>query len=146
MDYADKKDMMYDDCDIEGFSVLEENIANGSQKIFVTKPTETGDFYSVLEKKIEEQQFMTRRNSELIVVSGEPMLAYDGLKLDEQVRANMLVSYVFGITNIKTILLSYQMSLEAGNVTDVLTDIKNRIEILDIEKNLTNKLSPRVTT
>ena len=37
MDYADKKDMMDDDCDIEGFSVLEENIANGSQKIFVTK-------------------------------------------------------------------------------------------------------------
>ena len=46
-----------------------------------------------IDEKIQEQQFMTRRNSELIVVNDEPMLAYDGLKLDEQVAANMLVAY-----------------------------------------------------
>lgn len=28
-----------------------------------------------------------------------------------------------------TVLLAYQMSLEAGNVEDVLTDIKNRIKV-----------------
>lgn len=46
-----------------------------------------------IDEKIQEQQFMTRRNSELVVVNDEPMLAYDGLKLDEQVAANMLVAY-----------------------------------------------------
>lgn len=46
-----------------------------------------------METKISEQQFMTRRNSELIVVNDEPMLAYNGLKLDEQVEASMLVAY-----------------------------------------------------
>ena len=127
MDYADKKDMMDDDCDIEGFSTLEENIANGSQKIFVTKPNENTN----IKKKIEEQQFMTRRNSELIVVNSEPMLAFDGLKLDEQVEANMRVAYNSIIAHNKTMLVAYQMSLEAGNVEDVLTDIRNRIKALD---------------
>ena len=36
----------------------------------------------------------------------------------------------FALEEIKTTLLAYNMSLEAGNVKDVLTDIKNRINTL----------------
>jgi len=84
----------------------------------VSQPFTGNNPPTMLSKLIEEQQFMTRRNSELIVVGGEPMLAYDGLKLDEQVAASMKLVYEAGReAGIKEGLNSYGEHTELAALT-----------------------------
>ena len=114
--------MMDDDCDIEGFSTLEENIANGSQRIFVTKPTGNIDKMTLYQdfdlfwnekSQYTSQRYITPDTRGIIIDYLEKSIPR------------------FAQEEIKTILLAYQMSLEAGNVTDVLIDIKNRIQAIE---------------